>query len=116
MKYALTLLCLICTCLFIISKAQADEKNRLGVGAHYWRTIDEIESDNFDRDGVSYIATYQRKLMALLKLEADLEFYPKNFGGSSDPAYAPQAYAVVGSGIYGALGIGINYIDDGFCR
>ncbi len=92
------------------------QDNQFGGGVHYWKTVKDVETDRFDRDGLAYVVSYQRSLVPMVRLGADLDIMPKNYGGSSNPAYAPQAYLRVGSGIYGALGIGINYIDNRFAN
>jgi hypothetical protein len=94
--------------------AHAESNHRIGVGVNYWTMLDDLDDDNIDKDGFSWLATYQYKVAALLKLEADLEVFPKGFQGIDDVAYAPEAYLVVGSTIYGAVGIGILYADGDF--
>lgn len=85
----------------------------VGGGIHYWRTIKDVsnEYDDLDRDGLAYMASLQLQPAALIRIEGDLEIFPDGFGGSSKTTYAPQGYLVVGSGIFAALGIGINYHD-----
>ena len=93
---------------------RAESAHRIGVGANYWMMLDDIDVDNIDEDGVSWLATYQYKAAALLKLEADLEVFPDDFEGLDGVVYAPQAYLVVGSTIYAALGVGVFYADGDF--
>jgi opacity protein-like surface antigen len=94
--------------------ARADVAHRIGVGAQYWMTIDDIETDNVDQNGFSYMITYQLRPMWLLKFEFDLEMLPDYYGGYPVDVYAPQAYVVVGGWIYGAAGIGILFSDGEF--
>ena len=102
-------------CLFSVGQAMAGE-HRMGGGAHYWRTIDDLEEDDFDidEDGVAYLASYQYVAASMLKLEIDLEIFPEDFGGSDEVVYAPQVLALLGAGIYGGIGIGTFYVDDEF--
>ena len=81
----------------------------IGVGLHYWRAVDDLRSQGFDidRSGTSGIVSYQYVPGGLLKLEGDLEYYDKGFGGSTKAAYSPQVYVVVGGSIYAALGVGV---------
>lgn len=102
-------------CLFSAGQAIAVE-HRIGGGAHYWRTIDDLEEDDFDidEDGVAYLASYQFVASSLFKLEIDLEVFPEDFGGTDEIVYAPQVFALLGAGIYGGIGIGTYYVDDEF--
>ncbi len=43
-----------------------------------------------------------------------MEIFPNGFGGFDKTTFAPQAYLVLGSGLYVAGGIGVNYADDKF--
>lgn len=94
--------------------ARAESAHRVGVGANYWTMVDDIDVGNLDDDGVSWLATYQYQPADMLKLEADLEVFPDDFHGIDDTAYAPQAYLVLGSTIYAAVGVGILYADGDF--
>lgn len=100
--------------LMTISAATAGGENwRLGGGAHYWRTIDEIEDDSeFDEDGLAYLASVQWQGARFLKLEGTLEFFPDGFAGATNNAIAPQAFVVVGSVIHADLGVGTVYSSD----
>ncbi|OGV65122.1 MAG: hypothetical protein A2498_02115 [Lentisphaerae bacterium RIFOXYC12_FULL_60_16] len=93
---------------------QAETGNRLGVGVNYWKMLDDVDDDRFDENGLSWLVTYQHELAALLKLEVDLEVFPDDFLGMNDTAYAPEAYLVLGSAIYAAVGVGILYADGDF--
>jgi len=95
---------------------RAESANRFGVGANYWRVMDDIDVHNIDKDGFSGLVTYQYRAAALLKLEADLEVFPKGFQGIDRAAYAPEAFLVLGSTIYGAAGVGILYAHGDFAN
>lgn len=89
-------------------------EHRLGIGANYWITIDDIdlETEDVDRSGLSLIGTYQYWL-GLFAVEVDLEFLPDRFG---DDALSPQVYVLAGSGLYVGLGTGIVYSDSEFAE
>ena len=91
-------------------------EHRIGGGAHYWRTIDDLEENDFDidEDGLAYLASYQYVAASMFKLEIDLEIFPDGFAGTNEVVYAPQVLALVGSGIYAGIGIGVYYVDDEF--
>ena len=92
---------------------RAESNHRLGVGANYWTMLDDIDG-SIDKDGFSLLATFQYKAATLLKFEADLEVFPDGFQGVDGTAYAPEAYLVLGSTIYGAAGVGVLYSDNDF--
>ncbi len=87
-------------------------EHRIGGGLNYWYTIDDIKDDNhdFDRGGLSIIASYQY-WAGLLGAEVDLEMMPDRFDES---AVSPQAYLLVGKGLYAGAGIGTTYSDGEF--
>jgi hypothetical protein len=91
--------------------AHAD--NRLGVGAHYWTAVDNIDIDAVDEDGLSYLLTYQHA-WTLLILELDVEVFPEEFTGTDSVLYAPQAFLLVGNTIYAGLGVGVVGTEDDF--
>lgn len=99
---------------FIITAAAPafsnDNPHRIGVGANYWTAIDDIDTDNLDDNGLSYYVSYQY-WPSLIGVEAAYEWLPDHIG---DDAMAPQAYIILGSGIYAAAGIGALYIDGEF--
>lgn len=97
---------------FLLQEASGQ---RIGVGAHYWRTVDTLP-DEFDRDGISYRLTYQNSLTALTHYQIDLERFDRSFAGSDKPLYAPQAMLLLGRVIYGGVGIGILYSDGDFAK
>jgi hypothetical protein len=86
--------------------AQA-ENHRLGAGANYWYAIDDIDVDDVDDDGFSYLVTYQYK-PSLIGIQIDGELLPDRFG---EDAYAAAGYLVVGGAIYGSVGVGILNVD-----
>ncbi|MFZ1946945.1 MAG: hypothetical protein WAW06_05315 [bacterium] len=107
---------LIVTALAVVAAfaASAQGGTRLGVGAHYWKALEDIELDEVDESGVSWLASVQLGSSALVKAQIDVEMFPKGFVGSSDIFYAPQAFVIVGRGVYGGLGIGVYYDGEEF--
>ncbi|HHO48434.1 MAG TPA: hypothetical protein ENN06_08295 [Desulfobacteraceae bacterium] len=90
------------------AELQAGE-HRIGGGVNYWTTVDDIDHDDIDEDGFSYLISYQH-WWNILGLEVDFELLPDRFG---ETAFAPQAYVLFGSTLYGGAGIGIvNYDGD----
>ena len=95
-----------------LGAAPAAAEQRLGVGLHYWRTLDDLaEGDDVDRDGLAGLLTYQYVPTGLFKVQVDLEYFDSGFGGATDAVYSPQVYLVVGGRFYGAVGVGVLYSD-----
>lgn len=100
--------------LLLIPAAHA-QTHRIGVGVNYWYALDDIDIDDIDENGFSYLVSYQFR-PTLIGLQIDVEFLPDLFG---EDAIAPAAYLVVGKAIYAAAGIGIvnqdgDFADDPF--
>ena len=98
-------------CIGFCGLTGAQAGSRIGAGLNYWYALDDIDFDEFDRNGTSWFISYQRRGDQLLGWEADFEFMPEGFMGSSEKVYAPQAYAVLGNTITAAGGIGWYYSD-----
>lgn len=94
--------------------AAAGDAHRIGGGANYWVTLEDIEFDDkqFDEDGVSYLLSYQY-WPSLFGVEFDLEILPDRFG---ETAWAPEAYVLFGKAVYVGAGIGIIYSDSDFAE
>jgi hypothetical protein len=90
-----------------------ESSHRLGVGAHYWRALSDIDVDEVDQDGMSWIASYQYR-PGWLGIEADVEWFEKGFGGAADDVYEPQLFLLLGKGLYAGAGIGGYYTDNEF--
>jgi hypothetical protein len=84
--------------------------HRIGFGANYWKTIDDIDED-FDSHGFSYIASYQYGFVPFVKFEAGLEILP-DMAGASNTVLAPELFVTFGALLYAGAGIGVYY-DDG---
>jgi hypothetical protein len=91
-------------------------EHRIGGGAHYWRTIEDLDETDFeiDEDGLAYLASYQYVAGGFVKFEIDLEVFPDGIAGIDETTYAPQAFLLLGSGLYGGIGIGTFYVDSEF--
>ena len=88
---------------------QAGE-HRIGGGANYWVALDDLDDEDVDEDGFSYLLSYQH-WWNFLGLEVDMELLPDRFG---ETAFAPEAYLLFGSTIYAGAGIGIQNLDGDF--
>jgi hypothetical protein len=92
----------------------ADAGHRVGGGANYWKTLDDIELTNIDEEGFGYFVGYQYLSQSLWGLGLELEQLPDGWGGSEDDVYAPQAYLMLGRTLYVAGGAGYYYTDGEF--
>jgi len=102
---------LIVITVMFVSSVAAQPEHQVGVGAHYWKTLDEIDLDEIDEEGLAWTLMYQYYTGALLKFEVDLEFLPEWYAASPERVIAPQVYALAGRTIYGGVGIGTYYSD-----
>lgn len=89
---------------------------RVGGGAMYWVALEDIKDAGFDDNGLAWFGSIQLVPSSLLKIEVDVELLPKGYLGSSKSIWAPQAYALLGSFLYGGVGIGILYSDGEFAE
>ena len=98
--------------------AAAGGNASLGLGVHYWKTLDEIEIEDveIDENGLSWVGSFRMDASALVKLQLDVEMFPEKFGGTDEPVYAPAALVLVGPSIYGGLGIGTYYYKGDFAE
>ncbi|MDH3659760.1 MAG: hypothetical protein OEU92_06990 [Alphaproteobacteria bacterium] len=94
------------------SPAQAEV--RIGGGVHYWTALGDIEVDDVDieESGSSFLGSIQWVPGGLFKFEGNLEYFSEGFGGGDSDAWSPQAFVLLGSGLYGGLGIGVTYNDE----
>ena len=83
--------------------------HRIGCGVYYWVAIEDIDQDNVDEDGIAFMLSYQYQMAGFFKLEGNLEFLDEGYAGSDDYVLSPQLYFLIGRGLYGGVGIGINY-------
>jgi hypothetical protein len=85
---------------------------RLGAGANYWTVLDDLDAEDVDDSGFSYLGTFQYR-GDFVGVELDLEFLPSRF---EEDFIAPQAYVILGSAIYAAAGLGILYANEEFAN
>ena len=72
MKRSIAFLAIVCV--FTTSdQVLAENRHRIGAGAHYWYTIDDIDVEEIDEDGLGWIISYQFVPTPIFKLEADVE-------------------------------------------
>lgn len=99
-----------------VDTAVAGSDHRLGAGAHYWVTLDDIDVNDVDENGYSFIFSYQNIRADFFKFEADLGLLKEGYAGADTTVWSPQAYFLVGKGLYAGAGVGINYSDGDFAK
>ncbi len=101
------------TLLLLTTLSAHAAEHSLGLGAHFFRTIDSVSDVNgIDEDGNSWLLSYQYKPRGLFRLELDLEYFPDSFSGALENAFAPQAFVLIGHGLYGGIGAGKTFSSD----
>lgn len=112
----------ICTPLFFVltlgfslTSSYAEPTHSVGLGVHYWRVLDDIDIDNFQESGLSYLAAY-RYDGGLLAFQGEVEYFSSDFGVSTESVYSPQFVVILGDGIFAAIGAGILYTDGEFAN
>ena len=96
---------------FIIPAFAGD--HRIGLGGHYWKSVDDIDVSDIDEDGIAMVVSYQYK-PTLIGLQLDLEIADEQLTGLDETVYSPQAFLIVGGLVYAGLGIGTHYVDGDF--
>lgn len=100
--------------LMVLIAVPAAADHRIGFGVHHWQTVDDLADEGFegiDDKGTSGIVSYQYMPEGIFSLELDLEYFADGFAGSTEPAYSPQAYLLVGHGLYAGAGVGVTHSD-----
>ena len=95
-------------------EAQAAD-HKLGLGALFYKTLDDFVDDGFDdieEDGYAFVISYRYEPEGIFFLQIDAEYYESGYGGSTDGTVTPIAFVGVGSGWYAAVGIGASYSGD----
>src|SRR5215210_7069868 len=98
----------------ILTAIPAFADHRIGAGIHHWQTVDDLADEGFedlDSEGTSGIVSYQYMPEGIFSLELDLEYFADGFAGSTERALSPQAYVLVGHGLYAGAGVGVTHSD-----
>lgn len=98
----------------ILAGSSQGDFAQIGVGAHYWTALDDIDADEMESDGLAWYLTARLLPDSLVSIGLEIEQFPDDYGGSPDTVYAPAAYLIVGQGVYGAIGVGGYYTDGDF--
>lgn len=93
--------------------AQAGEHS-LGVGAHFWATVEQIAVHGFDiqDDGYAFVLSYRYEPGGLVFFQVDVDYYADGYGGATATSYTPQAFVGFGRNWYIAAGVGLTHSDE----
>ena len=92
----------------------ASHTHRVGVGVHYWASLEDIIIDDVDEAGLAFLISYQYQMFKFFTFEADMEILGEGYAGATETVLAPQGYFLIGRGLYGGIGVGINFSDGDF--
>lgn len=88
-------------------------ENSLGLGARYFQTVDSLDKP-FEESGMAPLISLKMELAPLLHVQVDGVLYPDGYAGSDKDVLSPQAFLLLGSGLYAGLGAGTLYADGEF--
>ena len=114
-QWSAILVAIVVGCMLLVPATQAGDKTHhcFGIGAHYWKTLDNIDvrDGEVEESGLAYSLVYQLRPRGIMFFGLEVEAMPDDFVSTDDPVYAPAAYIFLGAGIYAGLGVG-TYIGD----
>ena len=100
---------LLVLCAVLLTVAPADAQLRFGGGVHYLRALGDIkDAPDFDENALGFMGSVDFRV-PLLRIEGDVEFIP-DYYNSSELMIQPQAYGLLGSLLYGGVGLGIGHL------
>ena len=92
------------------ARAAWSGEHRPGGGVNYGVALEDLDEDDVDEDGFSYLISYQY-MMDWVGVELDVELLPDRF---DEDAVAPAAWFLLGKTLYAGAGIGIVNSDGDF--
>jgi hypothetical protein len=100
--------------LVVAPSPAAAAEHRLGVGAHFWKTVDDIADDGFgdiEDEGYALVLSYRYEPGGFLFFQFDVDYYQDGFGGTTENAFSPMVMIGAGGTFYVAAGIGVTVAD-----
>ena len=91
----------------------AQAESSLGLGARYFQTVDSLDKP-FEESGLAPLISLKMELASLLHVQVDGVLYPDGYAGATKDVFSPQAFVLLGSGLYAGLGVGTLYADGEF--
>ncbi len=90
----------------------AQAESSIGLGAQYYQAMDSLEKP-FSEDGFAPVISFRTDLGSMFGLQVDGVYYSdEGYAGSLKETFSPQAFLLLGRGLYAGAGIG-TLISDG---
>ena len=100
----------------LVAAPAAAGEHSLGLGAHFWKTVDEIADDGgfsgIEDDGYALVVSYRYEPGGLVFFQLEVDYYADGYGGSTETAYTPMAFIGLGRTWYIAAGVAVTHTDD----
>ncbi len=90
-------------------------EHTLGGGVRYFETVDNLSIDDLgaiEDSGNSLILAYGINPAGILRYEFQLEYIEDGYAPETGEVISPQAFVLLGSTLYGGVGIGIDHLPD----
>lgn len=100
---------------FVAAPQAEAADHRLGVGALFYTTVDDVLDDGFgdiEEDGYALVLSYRYEPEGIFWLGLDAEYYESGYGGATDGTVSPIVFLGVGHGLYAAVGLGFSLADE----
>ena len=91
--------------LLLVGGSAARGESTLGLGALYFQTVDNLDKP-FQEDGLAPTVSLRTDVLPLLMLQVDGVLYPDRYAGADKDVFSPQAFLLLGRGLYAGLGVG----------
>jgi len=115
MRQNFVIVVLVCGVAFLLGGASgASGAHSIGAGVHYWTAVKDIDINDVEQRGLSFVGSYQSQMTGFSTLELDLEIFDEGYAGADATVLSPQGYLLFGKGLYGGAGGGINYSDGSY--
>jgi opacity protein-like surface antigen len=106
----------ICLAVLVIPVIANASEHSLGVGFHYFRTLDQISDDldedygdSFHEDGVGINFSYRYKPDTFYGFTFELQSFPSGYFDAEN-AYSPRFIFTIGNAFYIGAGVAWNYM------
>ena len=120
MRTTVAVLTSVAVVLGVVQSSSGEADYRIGVGAHYWRSLQDIEQKLLDSEDepvesdLAWVGVLQIRPMGLIGVEGAVEYMPGGVGPATEQTFAPQAHLLLGGKLYAGVGVGILYADGDF--
>ncbi|MBW7908062.1 MAG: hypothetical protein H3C50_03965 [Kiritimatiellae bacterium] len=88
-------------------------ESTLGLGLRGFRAVDSLPHQ-FQRSGLGGYVNWRSQWTDLVSGQLELALYEDGFAGTTEEALAPQAFLLLGRGLYAGAGVGVLFADGDF--